>query len=771
MGEFQLLVVGEGHSRDVAMALSEEDVAVHQVSTVEEAVSLLQRDEFQCVLGVPSDDDDSSILTLRDRFPDLPLVILVEEQDGKGGSQWIEDLLNDRATDYVRASALEAGGTLLAHRVRMASRDGRRERRVDCEVVHDQIERSLETLTAVQEATTDLDLDVEETIDRVLEIGSRRLGYPIGYFTRIESDTQVIVAATGEHDHLQPGMTDPLGQTYCRRTVEADEPIVLEDAPAEGWDDDPAFERFGLRCYVGAQVIVDDEVYGTLCFADERPRGELVTDVQQATVKALAQQIGHELERQRYETRLERNRERLRSLFDQAPDSVIIHDEDGEITDVNETAVDALGYPRAQLLSMNVLDVEVGIDPEQLTSLWRSPPSERPLTLEGVYQRADGGTYPVEVWIDDLEFEGERRFIAMARDISERRRREQELRQFREAVDQTAHAVYITDVDGRIEYVNPAFEEVTGYEEREVRGETPRLLKSGKHDDDLYSDLWQTILSGERWHNEMVDERKDGETIVLDQTISPISAADDDAIEKFVAVARDVTERKTYERRLKRQRDTLEILNQVVRHDIRNDLQLVLAYAEMLDDHVDEEGREYIQRVLSGARGAVGLVERARDVAEVTLQSEVELDAIRLRYVLEGEIDDVRSAYENAVVTVDGSIPRVSVLADDMLGSLFRNLLINAIEHNDAAVPTVTVSATRQGDHVVVRVADNGPGITDDRKDVIFEEGEKGIDSEGTGLGLYLIRRLVDRYGGDVGVTDNEPRGSVFTVSLQTAEN
>ena len=152
------------------------------------------------------------------------------------------------------------------------------------------------------------------------------------------------------------------------------------------------------------------------------------------------------------------------------------------------------------------------------------------------------------------------------------------------------------------------------------------------------------------------------------------------------------------------------------------------------------------------------------------LQSETEPSSVGLRRVLEGEVDDIRGNYEQALVTVEGSIPGGNVLADDMLGSVFRNLLSNAIQHNDKEVPEVTVRATRADDIVTIEFADNGPGIPDNRKEEIFEEGERGLDSNGTGLGLYLVETLVERYGGDVYVEDNDPVGSVFVVKLPAVE-
>jgi signal transduction histidine kinase len=145
--------------------------------------------------------------------------------------------------------------------------------------------------------------------------------------------------------------------------------------------------------------------------------------------------------------------------------------------------------------------------------------------------------------------------------------------------------------------------------------------------------------------------------------------------------------------------------------------------------------------------------------------------------VLEDVLDEIRSTRAEAVVTVEGSIPRETVLANEMLDSVVRNVLKNAIQHNDEDVPAVTASATarragegeRQGDAVVVRIADNGP-VPDGQKASIFGKGEKGLESAGTGIGLYLVRTLVDTYGGDVRVEDSDPEGAVFVVELPTAE-
>lgn len=190
----------------------------------------------------------------------------------------------------------------------------------------------------------------------------------------------------------------------------------------------------------------------------------------------------------------------------------------------------------------------------------------------------------------------------------------------------------------------------------------------------------------------------------------------------------------------------------------------------MVTDHVEDDGEKRLQQVLDAGREAVDITRTAGDVTEVLLRSETERTPVAVRPALEEQIEDVRTSHERAIISVEEMIPDVEVLADDLLESVFRNLLNNSIVHNDRELAEVTVSVSADENVVRVLVADNGPGIPDDQKERIFDEGEKGLDSEGTGLGLYLVRTLVDRYGGAVWIEDNEPEGSRFVVELLCCE-
>jgi len=148
-------------------------------------------------------------------------------------------------------------------------------------------------------------LTFEQKAERILSIGCEYLDLPFGFLSRIEEDTQEIVHAVGDHTLLQPDETAPLEQSYCRKTIESDDLVGMQDARAELGDDDPAYELFDLGCYIGTKVMVGETLYGTFCFAAPHDRDREFTAGEREVIKLLGQWAGYELERQRFEKRLE----------------------------------------------------------------------------------------------------------------------------------------------------------------------------------------------------------------------------------------------------------------------------------------------------------------------------------------------------------------------------------------------------------------------------------------------------------------------------------
>ena len=218
--------------------------------------------------------------------------------------------------------------------------------------------------------------------------------------------------------------------------------------------------------------------------------------------------------------------------------------------------------------------------------------------------------------------------------------------------------------------------------------------------------------------------------------------------------------------------EELALLNQVVRHDIKNDVAVILGHGKGLVDRVDESAADSLQPMLRAATHITDITETVGEFLDVLGgDAEPALEPIDLTAVLTDECRKARDTYDDADIQIDDGFPTgVEVAATELLSSVFRNLLTNAITHNDKSTPQVTISGEERGDSVVIHVADNGPGIPEDRREEIFGRGEHGLESPGSGIGLYLVDTLVEIYDGDIEITDNEPDGSVFSLTLKTAE-
>jgi len=335
-------------------------------------------------------------------------------------------------------------------------------------------------------------------------------------------------------------------------------------------------------------------------------------------------------------------------------------------------------------------------------------------------------------------------------------------------IEAVPHPLYVLNVDDyTIQHANSLADGHPGTTCYSVTHDRDRPCDEG--DNSVPCPLQEVIETGEPTTVEHTHYDADGTERVHEVHAAPI-VNDEGRVVQLVESLIDTTERVASEQRLKRQRDDLETLNQVLRHDIRNDLQLILAYGDVIADAVPSDHEEHVQTIRESAEHAVELTKTAREMSDVLLDTDTSIGTVHLRPVLNGEVDSIRDAHDAASITVDGRIPDVAVAGNEMLGSVFRNLLKNAIQHNDKPVPEVTVSAAAAADTVTVQVADNGPGVPDDQKAEIFGKGETGLDSAGTGLGLYLVETLVSTYDGSVSVTDNDPEGAVFVVELPRAE-
>ena len=254
----------------------------------------------------------------------------------------------------------------------------------------------------------------------------------------------------------------------------------------------------------------------------------------------------------RLESALEASHELYRSVTEQADDGIAIIQND-LIVYVNSRILAMTGYLPGDMLYRSF---EFFIPPEHVeevrTKYVRRVEGETtPILFETTIKRQDGTSLPVEIKIGLMTFESKPAALAMIQDISRRKQAEKQLRLQSEAMQAAANALVITDISGTIEWVNPAFIKMTGYTFDEVKGQNPRLLKSGKHGQEFYRHLWETIKAGRVWKGELVNQRKDGKLYDEQMTIAPVKDESGE-ITYFVAVKENITERKRAEKALRR---------------------------------------------------------------------------------------------------------------------------------------------------------------------------------------------------------------------------
>lgn len=470
--------------------------------------------------------------------------------------------------------------------------------------------------------------------------------------------------------------------------------------------------------------------------------------------------------------------ERFRRALDTANDAILLIDPDDlAIVDANETACRRLGYDRETLLGLDPGEIETTItDPADWREHYAELADEGSLTYEGEHRRSDGSTFPVDV---ELAMAEDGTVVAVARDVTDRRARERELaesearyRSLAEALDTAGVATFILDDEFSVAWVNRAVADFFGLPKERVEGADKETLIRTEMVD-IFEDgeaFAETVLASyadnssvESFECHVLPGEDRAERWLLHWS-TPVESGEyaGGRIEHYT----DITDRVDSERRIEAQRDSLRLLNQVVRHDIRNDLQQIMAYGELLADEATDERAAYAERLLDSTDHAIELTVTARDVADVVLTATEQREPVDLQDVLAHEVDDVRTAYPGAAITVEGSLPAASVEADEMLGSLFRNVLKNAVQHSDKPVAEVTVSATAAEETVTVRIADNGPGIPAEVVADVVGEGDRRLGSEAGGIGLYLVRTLLDRYGGAIDIETNEPEGTVVVLEL-----
>ena len=358
-------------------------------------------------------------------------------------------------------------------------------------------------------------------------------------------------------------------------------------------------------------------------------------------------------------------------------------------------------------------------------------------------------------------------------DITESKLAEAQIRKLSSAVEQSTSIIIITDVNGNIEYVNPKFTQVTGYTSEEVLGR-----KSTETTREVYGKLWATITSGGEWHGELHNKKKSGESYWAQVSISPIKNMDG-ITTHYLGVQEDITEKKkaqsalqNYAKELERSNEELQQFAYVASHDLQEPLRMITSYLTLLEnrykDKLDDDADEFIEFAVDGAKRMKQLIKDLLQFSRVGTHGK-SFQKTNCEAVLKKTLSNLEVAIiENQAEIIYDSLPMIK--ADDFqLLQLFQNLISNAIKFRSEKPPQIHIGAISKNGEWEFSIKDNGIGIEKEyekRIFVIFQRLHTNNKYPGTGIGLALCKKIVERHGGHIWFESKLGEGSTFYFTI-----
>ena len=481
---------------------------------------------------------------------------------------------------------------------------------------------------------------------------------------------------------------------------------------------------------------------------------------------------------------------KYRGLLEAAPDAMVVVNPDGEIVLLNVQAEKQFGYHRDELVGQKVKNIIPEGFAERLIADGTRTAAEALAQqigtgIELIARRKNGSEFPIEIMLSPLESAEGILVTAAIRDITVRRAAEKQVVQmegrYRGLLEAAPDAMVVVNQSGEIVLLNVQAEKQFGYRRDELVGQKVKNIIPEGFAERLIADalrseddaLAQQIGTG----IELIARRKNGSEFPIEIMLSPLESAGGILV---TAAIRDITARRKAEAHLLQKMDELYRSNvelgqfaYIASHDLQEPLRMVASYTQLLSRRykgkLDSDADEFISFAVDGASRMQRLIQDLLAYSRVGTKGK-ELLETSSEEALDQALLNLRGAVEEsgALVTHD---PLPAVLADEMqLTQLFQNLVGNAIKYQNPGVPLIHVSAARNGETKwVFSVKDNGLGIDPqyfDRIFVMFQRLHKRDEFAGTGIGLAICKKIVERHGGNISVESQPGQGSTFSFAL-----
>lgn len=467
-------------------------------------------------------------------------------------------------------------------------------------------------------------------------------------------------------------------------------------------------------------------------------------------------------ERKRAKGRLEKVEERFEKLFRRANEMIVTTDKKGYIKRINRKVEEELGFSQEELEGEPLRNIVHEEDRDKAMEYWSKLMDGERLNYELRMMTKDEETIHVRGGGTPIKLEGEIVEIQYnAQNITKWKKGERRLEKVKDRYEELFHGaneiVITTDKEGYVKRVNRMVEEIFGYFENELKGNS--ILKIAHPEDkEKYIEFWEEIKKAEEPTYQLRGLTKDGDIVHLRAAGRPI--IEDGEIVEIQYNAQDITKRMEAEKRQ-------EFLHSLLRHNLKNKISVIGGYLDILgNSDLPEEQQKFVEKAMFSVKKSDELIEKVRTLRK--LQEEGEVQDVDLSEPLEKVAQEYEEIAEDRGIEMECETEKVTVRGGPLLDEVFNNLIENAIQHSEGDL--IRIHCDSQEDSVKVSVEDNGRGIPDDDKERIFEKGYKKGEEAGTGLGTFLVSEIAENYGGKVEVKDSELGGARFEIELEKAE-
>jgi PAS domain S-box-containing protein len=475
---------------------------------------------------------------------------------------------------------------------------------------------------------------------------------------------------------------------------------------------------------------------------------------------------------------------RLRTLFNSASDAIFTMDNKTFI-DCNEATLRIFHCKRDQIVGQTPFRFSPAIQPDGRSSEVAAMEKinavlqGRPQFFEWKHIRYDGTPFDAEVSLNRLDFDGEVFIQAMVRDVSERKRAEEDNRRLAMVANTTTNMVVIADGEGRIEWINPAFTRITGYTLAEVIGKRPgSFLRGPETDENVSAFMGVSIRMGQGFKDvEIINYSKEGQPYWVSIEVQPIHDRTGKVVQ-FIAIESDISERKaTQQILLDRNEELIKINAELDRfvysasHDLRAPIASLLGLIEVA--RLEQDRNNIVELLELQQKSLLRLDRFIRDIVDHSRNTRLEVnsDPINFESLVHSVfeqlqfMDNVTKIQKRITISQEGDF----FTSATRLDILFNNLISNAIKYADLrkADPFLEVQITANATHAQIRIRDNGEGIPSDSVtkifDMFFRASRRGT---GSGLGLYIVREAIQKIGGTIEVKSEFGEGTEFIVVI-----